>query len=127
MISSRKASNVEKALKYLTGKGLNVHGIQCHVGSGEDRKKLFRTTIEKYGGLDILVSNAAVNPHFGKSLDCSESAWDKIFDINVKSSFLLAKEAVPLLRERGGGNIIFVASIAGYNSSEVLKINYYKL
>lgn len=60
-----------------------------------------------------MVSNAAVNPEVGCVMDCSEQAWDKIFEINVKSAFLLAKEAVPFLRKRGGGNIVFVSSIAG--------------
>jgi dehydrogenase/reductase SDR family member 4 len=47
-------------------------------------------------------------------------AWDKIFDVNVKSSFLLAKEAKPLLVKRGGGAIVFMSSIGGYQPFEQL-------
>lgn len=47
------------------------------------------------------------------SFQCEEDAWDKIFDINVKSAYLLSQEALPLLRKRGGGSIVYVASIAG--------------
>eukprot|EP00049_Salpingoeca_infusionum_P026208 m.24476 g.24476 ORF g.24476 m.24476 type:complete len:70 (-) comp8594_c0_seq4:862-1071(-) len=50
-----------------------------------------------YGAVDVLVSNAAVNPTFGPTLETTEEAWDKVFEINVKSSFLLAKEFVPTL------------------------------
>jgi len=69
--------------------GLDVSGIVCHVGNPGDRDNLLNFATQTYGGLDILVSNAAVNPFFGNILDCSEEAWDKIFDINVKTAFLL--------------------------------------
>lgn len=50
---------------------------------------------------------------------CDEEVWDKIFDINVKAAYLLAKEAVPLIRQRGGGSIVFVSSIAGFQPFKV--------
>lgn len=52
-------------------------------------------------------------------MDCSEDVWDKIFDINVKASFLLAKQAAPLIKERGGGSIVFISSLAGFNPFKV--------
>lgn len=119
-MSSRKDQNVQKAVSELQKEGLQVHGVKCHVGNAEDRQNLFAEALKKYGGIDILVSNAAVNPEVGAVLDCSEQAWDKIFDINVKCSFLLAKEAVPHLRNRGGGSIVFVSSIAGFQPFALL-------
>lgn len=114
VISSRKPDNVSKALDKLKAKGFtNVVGVKCHVGQPDDRKKLLETALENYGTIDILVSNAAVNPAFGPILDCPEDAWDKIFDVNVKASFLLAKDVAPILKEKSSGNIIFVSSIAG--------------
>lgn len=103
----------------LTEYGQSVHGIQCHVAKKEDRQRLFATTVERYGGLDILVSNAAVNPAMGSIIDVSEEIWTKIFEINVTASFMLLKEATPLLQKRGGGSIIFISSIAGCNASPV--------
>lgn len=94
-------------------------GVVCHVAKAEDRKKLFLES-EKLGGLDILVSNAAVNPEIGYVFDASESGWDKIFDVNVKSAFLLAKEALPQLRKSKHGRIVFISSIAGYVPLDVL-------
>lgn len=67
-----------------------------------------------------LISNAAVNPEVGGVLEASEKAWDKIFDINVKSSFLLAKEVKPYLIKRHGGSIIFISSIAGFQPFSLL-------
>ncbi|XP_034243408.1 dehydrogenase/reductase SDR family member 4 [Thrips palmi] len=114
VVSSRKQKNVDEAVKALQTEGLkSVTGIVCHVGKKDDRSKLFEEAKKKFGGLDILISNAAANPTVGPVLDCEEDAWDKIFDINVKSAYLLSQEALPLLRKRGGGSIVYVASIAG--------------
>ncbi|KAG4079837.1 hypothetical protein HA402_014968 [Bradysia odoriphaga] len=121
VVSSRKQDNVNRAVSELKSKGFqNVLGVKCHVGDNDDRNNLFKQTVEKFGGLDIFVSNAAVNPAIGGVLDCTEEVWDKIFDINVKASFLLAKQAAPLIRERGGGSIVFISSIAGYTPFSLL-------
>jgi len=114
VISSRKAINVEEALASFPEKE-NVHGISCHVGKTEDREKLIEETLHHFGAIDILVSNAGTNPVFGPMLECSEDAWDKIFDVNVKSSFLLAKSVVPHMLKQGAGSIVFISSIGGYH------------
>ncbi|XP_055376251.1 dehydrogenase/reductase SDR family member 4 [Condylostylus longicornis] len=120
VISSRKQQNVDKAVKELKSLNLDIFGIKCHVGNASDRKALFEETIKHYGKLNILVSNAAANPAVGDVLDCDEEVWDKIFDINVKSSFLLAKEALPHLRKQPKSSIVFVSSIAGYDPFALL-------
>ncbi|XP_070574115.1 dehydrogenase/reductase SDR family member 4-like [Ptychodera flava] len=120
MISSRKQANVDKALEKLKSENLDVSGMVCHVGKAEDRTKLFRTTAEHYGGIDMLVSNAAVNPQYGSIFETTEPVWDKLFDINVKCGFFLAKEAVSYMEKRGGGAIVFVSSIGGYNPFELI-------
>lgn len=119
IISSRKEKNVNEAVCKLSNAGFDVKGLVCHVSNVDDRKKLFDQA-SKSGGLDIVVSNAAVNPEVGDVLDCSESSWDKIFDVNVKSSFLLAKEAAPLLRQSKAGRIIFISSIAAFQPLSLL-------
>lgn len=116
VVSSRKSENVAKAVDQLKTEGHeNVLGVKCHVSNADDRKQLFDETVKKFGKIDILVSNAAVNPTVGTVLDCSEEAWDKIFDVNVKAAFLLAKEATPIIRKQSSGSIIFMSSYAGLN------------
>jgi len=119
VISSRNQKNVDAAVAKLKSEGLHVTGLVCHVANADDRRKVFQEA-EKLGGLDILVSNAAVNPRSGPVLSCSESAWDKLFEVNVKASFLLAKEALPLIRKRGSGRIIFIASVAAFLPANLL-------
>lgn len=120
MISSRKESNVKKALNELLEEDLNVAGVTCHVGKAEDRKKLFDETLSKFGGLDILVSNAAVNPVVASVLNSPEDAWDKIFDINVKSTYLLMKESLPHLQKSKSPSVIIISSVAGYQPFDLL-------
>ncbi|OWF48176.1 Dehydrogenase/reductase SDR family member 4 [Mizuhopecten yessoensis] len=120
MVSSRKQKNVDAAIEKLRAKNLDVYGTVCHVGKKEDRASLIQQTLDQYGGIDIVVSNAAVNPFFGQMLDCSEDQWDKIFDLNVKSTFMLIKETAPHLQNRGGGSIVVVSSIAAFNPISML-------
>ncbi|KAK3586741.1 hypothetical protein CHS0354_014772 [Potamilus streckersoni] len=120
MVSSRKLTNVDKAVQELKAEKLTVAGTVCHVSKAEDRQKLIQATLSTFGGIDILVSNAAANPCFGPILDTTESAWDKIFETNVKAAFFLCKEVVPHMEARGGGSVVFVSSYAGYTPIESL-------
>jgi len=119
VICSRQKENVDEAVAKLKSQGINVHGIVCHVGTAEQRKKLIAETVAKYKRIDVLVSNVAVNPVMGPMLDATtEQAWDKIFDVNVKSHFFLIKEALPYMPK--GSSIIIVSSYAGYLPSPIL-------
>uniref|UniRef100_A0A8D8RG60 Dehydrogenase/reductase SDR family member 4 n=1 Tax=Cacopsylla melanoneura TaxID=428564 RepID=A0A8D8RG60_9HEMI len=114
VISSRKESNVKKAVDTLQKEGhKHISGVVCHVSKKEDRLNLFDHAEKQFGGIDILVSNAAVNPVTGPVIECPENAWDKIFDVNVKSTFLLTQEVLPYMRKRKGGSIVYVSSIGG--------------
>eukprot|EP00050_Salpingoeca_kvevrii_P011691 m.17286 g.17286 ORF g.17286 m.17286 type:complete len:261 (+) comp3577_c0_seq1:30-812(+) len=113
VVSSRKQQNVDEAVESLRADGICVSGLVCHVGKAEDRTKLIEHTLGEHGKLDILVSNAAVNPVFGPAIKTPEDAWDKIFDINVKAAFLLTQEAFPHLKKSDYPSIVFISSIAG--------------
>lgn len=119
IISSRKPENVEKAVAKLCKQNLNVKGLVCHVSNREQRRALFDQAC-RWGGLDILVSTAGVSPGFGPVLDSTEQVWDKCFEVNVKAAFLLAKEALPLLRKSKAGRIIFLGSISAFQPIDVL-------
>ncbi|GBM44186.1 Dehydrogenase/reductase SDR family member 4 [Araneus ventricosus] len=120
VLSSRKKENVDKAVSEIKSISDNVSGIPCHVGKQEERKLLLDFAVAKYGGIDILVSNAGVNPAICRVLDTDEKSWDKIFDINVKAPFLLTQAAVPLIAKRGGGSIVYVSSIVAYRPLECI-------
>ncbi|KAG5260853.1 hypothetical protein AALO_G00297310 [Alosa alosa] len=102
------------------GKNIQVTGTTCNAGKSEEREKLVQLTVEQCGGVDILVNNAAVNPFFGNIMDSTDAVWDKILDINVKAAFLMTKLVAPHMEKRGGGSVVFVSSVAGYQPMQGL-------
>ena len=90
VISSRKEEKVQKAVELLKKDNLECHGLVCHIAKKSDRIKLieevtifnntitynsaiaynlYKKAVDKYGGIDIIVSNAAINPSFGPIFD----------------------------------------------------------
>lgn len=120
VVSSRRQENVDRAVATLQSQDIRVTGTTCNVGKSQDREKLVQMTLDQCGGIDILVSNAAVNPFFGNMLDSTEEVWDKILDVNVKATFLMTKLVVPHIEKRGGGSVVFVSSVAGYQPMPAL-------
>jgi dehydrogenase/reductase SDR family protein 4 len=114
IICSRRKDNVTEAEQKLKSKGIKVDAQICNVNEKEQRKKLIDHIKEKYGKLDVLVCNVAVSPHFGPSYEITEQAFDKLFEVNVKNTFFLIKEALPLLKSTKNSNILIIASQAAY-------------
>ncbi|XP_043838202.1 dehydrogenase/reductase SDR family member 2, mitochondrial [Dromiciops gliroides] len=114
VVSSRKQQNVDRAVAILKEEGLSVRGMMCHVGKAEDRNRLVTMVADYYGGVDILVCAAGVNPLVGSTLGASEQVWDKILDVNVKSPALLLGQLLPHMEKRGKCSVILVSSVAAY-------------
>ncbi|MDO8187090.1 SDR family oxidoreductase [Conexibacter sp. JD483] len=89
-----------------------VVAVVADVTDGADRARLLATAVERFGGLDALVNNAAVSA-LAPLLDYPEEAWERVLTTNVSAGFELARAALPLLRERGGGRIVNIASVYG--------------
>ncbi len=113
VISSRKQAALDAAAAQIREAGGAALPIAAHTGSEEAVANLVEQAAQTYGGIDILVNNAATNPHFGPILTAEDSHWDKILDVNVKGYFRVAKACAASMKARGGGKIINVASIAG--------------
>ena len=111
VVSSRKQEAIDAVAEGIRAQGGQALAVAAHTGDGEAVQNLVARTIEAFGRVDILVNNAATNPHFGPLLTAEESQWRKIFDINVVGYFRTAKAVVPHMKE--GGKIINVASVAG--------------
>lgn len=113
VVSSRKQDAVDETAEAFRHMGINATGIACHMGDMDQVHHLVREVDKKYGGLDIIVNNAAINPVFGPVVDTDKSVFDKIMDVNVKGPLELCKLAYPIMKKRGGGSIINISSIEG--------------
>ena len=94
----------------------------CNIGRKEELQALVDFTLAKWGRIDILVCNAAVNPHFGPSITLSDDAWDRVMDYNVRSNFWLTNMVLPGMAAQGGGSVIIVSSIGGLRGSTQLGV-----
>jgi NAD(P)-dependent dehydrogenase (short-subunit alcohol dehydrogenase family) len=111
---SRKQSDLDRVAEAINREGRGrAMGMACHTGDTGAIGELFRRVEETFGGLDILVNNAATNPYFGPAVDNPETAFDKTVEVNVKGYFTMAQHAARLMVERGSGSIINISSIAG--------------
>jgi dehydrogenase/reductase SDR family protein 4 len=113
ILSSRKQESVDQAAAELREMGIDAHGRACHMGSLEDVKALADFVVAGFGGVDILVNNAATNPSFGPVLDTDAQVFDKIMDVNVKGPLELSKSCHASMKQRGGGSVINISSIEG--------------
>ncbi|KAF3969948.1 hypothetical protein ACB098_05G164400 [Castanea mollissima] len=112
VVSSRKQNNVDEAVEKLKAQGIEVLGVVCHVSNEQQRKNLIDKTVQKYGKIDVVVSNAAANPSIDDILQTQESVLDKLWEINVKSSILILKDAAPHLQK--GSSVVIISSFTAY-------------
>lgn len=120
VISSRKADACETVAEKIRDVDGKAIAIPCNVSDLDQVRSLVERTLDEWGRIDILVCNAAVNPHFGPSLEIGESAYDKIMSTNVKSVLWLCRAVIPQMAEREDGAVIIVSSIAGFKGSRRL-------
>ncbi|MCA9970018.1 MAG: glucose 1-dehydrogenase [Anaerolineales bacterium] len=113
VLASRKQAALDAVVEAFWERGQGALAVAAHTGDETAVQHLVERTVEAYGGVDILINNAATNPHFGHIMTARESHWDKILDVNVKGYFRMAQAVWPQMKARGGGKIINVASIAG--------------
>jgi len=115
-LCSRKPEGLQAAAAELREFG-QVLAVQAHVGKADDVRNLVAQTMEVYGRVDVVVNNAATNPHFGAVLTADEGQWLKILDTNLLGAVRLIQAVAPHMEEQGGGKIINMASVAGLRPS----------
>ena len=113
VVSSRKQIDIDSVARQIINDGHEAIGIACNTGNNEQCENLIATTIQHFGGIDILVNNAATNPVYGPALECTAELFDKLISVNVRGPFELSKKAFPSMKLRGGGSVINISSIAG--------------
>jgi NAD(P)-dependent dehydrogenase (short-subunit alcohol dehydrogenase family) len=122
MITSRKADKCEAAAEELQGLPGQVDWRASHVGDPEQGEQVMKDTIERFGSLDVLVNNAATNPHNGRSIDVDAGKLDKTYEVNVRGPLLWTQHAWNLWMKEHGGAVINIASVGGFTTSRDIGI-----
>ena len=120
VVSSRKADACEAVAADIKKAGGEAIVIPCNIARKEELQGLVKGTLDKWGRIDTLVCNAAVNPYFGPLAGISDDAFDKIMSSNIKSNLWLCNRVIPAMAEKGGGSVVIVSSIGGLRGSAVL-------
>jgi NAD(P)-dependent dehydrogenase (short-subunit alcohol dehydrogenase family) len=120
VVSSRDAGRVEEAAQALRAAGHEITGIACNIGRKAELQALVDGTRAAYGQIDVVVANAAINPHFGPSMDVPDEIFAKVMSSNIQSNLWLTQMVVPEMRERCDGAIVIVSSIGGLRGSDVI-------
>jgi NAD(P)-dependent dehydrogenase (short-subunit alcohol dehydrogenase family) len=95
------------------------------VADPESVQEMYRATVERYGGVDILYNNAGIMPADDSSvLETEVDAWQRVQDVNTKGVYLCCKYGIPHLLERGGGSVINVASFVALAGAATSQISY---
>ena len=122
VVSSRKQDSCDVVTQAILAKGGQAVTKTCNIGRKEELRALVDAATETWGGIDILVCNAAVNPYYGLSVNAPDEAYDRIMNYNVRSNFWLCNMALPGMAARGGGSVVIISSIGGLRGSTHLGI-----
>ena len=106
--------------------GGQVLGVAADVSKLEDVRRFIDATIRTFNGIDILINNAAIRT-YNSVADLQPADWDRMLAVNLSGAYYCSHEVVPIMRQRGGGDIVNISSLssnsafaggAGYNASK---------
>src|SRR6185436_7528007 len=115
-----KAEACEEAKAGLEKSGFQVLAKPCNVSRKEELQALVDATTAKWGGIDIVVANAATNPYYGPLTGITDEAFAKIMANNVKSVLWLSTMTLPVMASRGRGSFQVVGSIGRLLANTVI-------
>lgn len=119
-ITGRNQHTIDISLQQL---GNGFIGINANVNNLDDLERIFRTTAEKFGKIDVLVVNAGgvvEGAQMGSVEEVGEDSFDKFMDLNLKSVYFTAQKALPYMNN--GGSIILIGSVAAHRASPGMSI-----
>jgi NAD(P)-dependent dehydrogenase (short-subunit alcohol dehydrogenase family) len=119
MLSSRKQDDLEKAAADIGGE---VAVFAAHAGVPEQAEACVAATLERFGGLDILVNNAATNPFWGPAMEIDLPRYDKTFEVNLRGPLVWTQLVWRAAMAERGGCVINVASTGGLGTPKAVPV-----
>lgn len=116
VLCSRNLESCKEVSDELNKKGITSIAMKCDVTNPDDINEVVKTTLEKFGRIDILVNNSGAT--WGTPVvDMPLEAWNKVFNVNVTGTFLMSQAVGKVMIEQKTGKIINIASVAGLKGS----------
>jgi len=113
ILASRKLPDLEAVAQEISQMGRKALVVSANVRHLPEIDDLVKKSMDEFGHIDILVNNAGANPVFDSVFNIDEKAWEVIIGLNLKGYFFLSQAVGKIMRDKGGGNIINLASVAG--------------
>jgi NAD(P)-dependent dehydrogenase (short-subunit alcohol dehydrogenase family) len=114
-ILDRDVEAAESMVNNLLKAGYRASGLSCDVASEVSVKEAIDATLQRYGALHVLVSNAGIQ-RYGDVVHTSSQVWDETFDVHVKGCFHVTRFGIPAMLASGGGAIVIVGSVQSFTS-----------
>jgi NAD(P)-dependent dehydrogenase (short-subunit alcohol dehydrogenase family) len=112
VVADYKIDTGQEAVQMIKDEGGQALFVEVDVSDSAQVEDMVRTTLDAYGGIDILFNNAGVLL-FGTVVDTDEEAWNRLMSINLTGAYLCSKAVIPHMIARGGGSIINTSSSTG--------------
>ena len=115
-VCARTSADVEQTVATLsTEYGDRIQGVACDVRSSNEVDSMVARARQALGGVDILINNAGIGSHsYVENMPVEE--WDSTIQTNLSGVFYCCHAVLPLIKQRGGGYIINIGSLAGKNA-----------
>lgn len=120
-ITARKPDELSAAVEELGGEQVAL-GFRGSADDAQHQAQAVAATVERFGSLDLLVNNAAINPHFGATLSADVGVFRKTLDVNVVATFAWLQQAYEAWMREHGGAVLNIASIGGVRTGTPLGI-----
>ncbi len=114
VVCGRSRSKLDRTAEALRGAGGAVHVLPMDVCSDDDVARGRDWIARELGGIDVLVNNAGIDPHYGSIERTTMQTWDEILAVNLTGVFRCCRDLGGLMLQKGRGSIINVSSIAGH-------------
>ena len=113
VVASRKLPACEAVVAEIESAGGQALALACHIGKPVDCEALIAETLHRFGRIDVLILNAAVNAAYGAIEDLPEAAIEKTVAANLLGNVNLCRLAYPALKASGDGSIVLITSVGG--------------
>jgi NAD(P)-dependent dehydrogenase (short-subunit alcohol dehydrogenase family) len=129
VIADVVAAAAERTAAELVAKGHSAIGVQVDVRSEESTKAMAQAAVDAFGGIDILINNAAIMtdlPPYGLG-NIPVDDWDRVMNVNLRGPLLCTQAVLPSMEQRGGGRIVNGSSAGGFMAGGIYGVSKYAL